>query len=196
MSKVKELLIATTNSGKVAEFKELFKGTGIEVKSLLDFPNPIDVEETEDTLEGNAILKAETIMKLYGIPTISDDSGFFVNDLGGFPGVHSARFTGVHRNYAVQNGQILELMREKSDRSAYYKTVIAYAEPDGTTQTFTGLMELEVADNESSVSGFSYDTIVKYGGRYVSELPIIEKNKVSSRAGAVSSLLDYLKFRW
>lgn len=193
MGEVKELLIATTNVGKVAEFKELFRGKGIKIKSLLDYPSPVEVDETEDTLEGNAILKAETIMKLYGLPTILDDSGFFVDALGGFPGVHSARFTGIHRNYDDQNKQVLKLMVGKANRSAYYKTVIAYAEPSGSIKTFDGSMELEVAETESEVAGFSYDSIVKYNGCYVSELPLIEKSRVSSRAGAVKSLLSYLE---
>lgn len=90
----KTLLIATKNTGKAEEFKALFKSRGYEIKTLLDFPELEDVEETGTTFEENALLKAETISKVLNQLVIADDSGLRVSALGGMPGVYSARYAG------------------------------------------------------------------------------------------------------
>lgn len=189
-----KLLFASTNKQKIAEIKTLLPN--YEIVSLLDYPEIPDVEETESTIEGNARLKSEEIAKLVDLPVFSDDSGLFVEALDGAPGVHSARWTGHHRDYQTQNDKVLELMAGKENRNAHYTTVIAYStKTDGiiSTQVFEGQMPLEIAESESTTPGFSYDTIVKYNGKYVSELTTDEKNKFSSRAIAVRKFEENLK---
>lgn len=189
-----KLLFASTNKQKIAEIKTLLPK--YEIVSLLDYPEIPDVEETESTIEGNARLKSEAIAKLVDLPVFSDDSGLFVDALDGAPGVHSARWTGHHRDYQAQNDKVLELMAGKENRNAHYTTVIAYStKTDGiiSTHVFEGQMPLEIAKSESATPGFSYDTIAKYNGTYVSEMTKDEKNKFSSRAIAVRKFEENLK---
>lgn len=188
-----KLIFASSNPEKVKEIKELFPK--FEILSLLDFPDIPDVEETGATLHENATLKAQTIAKYfnYRYPVFADDSGFFVNALDGAPGVHSARWTGQHRDYETQNQMILNLLKNETNRKAYYKTVICYAHSKGISYYFSGKMPLTVAKTESSTKGFSYDSIVTYKGQYVSEMNLADKNKVSARGQALQQLIDFLK---
>lgn len=188
-----KLVFASTNEFKIKEVKEMFTGTEYEILSLLDFPEIADVDETANTLIGNAKLKAETIAKQLNYPVFADDSGFFVDALNGAPGVYSARWTGTHRDYATQNAKILDLMKNETNRNASYETVIAFKpNQEEKTRIFIGVMPLTVAKEETGVKGFSYDTIVKYKGQYVAEMTTDEKNKVSSRSKAVDKLIHYL----
>lgn len=188
-----KLVFASTNEFKIKEVKEMFKDTDYEILSLLDFPEIADVDETTDTLIGNAKLKAETIAKQINYPVFADDSGFFVDALDGAPGVHSARWTGTHRDYTTQNAKILDLMENETNRNASYETVIAFVQnQEEKTRIFIGVMPIEVATSETEIAGFSYDTIVTYKGKYVAEMTAEEKNKVSSRAKAVDRFKHYL----
>ena len=188
-----KLIFASSNPEKVKEIKELLPQ--FEILSLLDFPNIPDVEETGATLLENAQLKAQTIAKHfnYRYPVFADDSGFFVDALDGAPGVHSARWTGQHRDYETQNQTILELLKKETNRRASYKTIICYVHSKRITYFFSGKMPLTVAEKESSTKGFSYDSIVKYQDQYVSEMSPTEKNKVSARGQALKQLADFLK---
>ena len=188
-----KLIFASSNPKKVTEIKKLLPQ--FEILSLLDLPDIPDVEETGETLHENAELKAQTIAKHfnYRYPIFADDSGFFVNALDGAPGVHSARWTGQHRDYETQNQMILNLLKNETNRKAYYKTVICYAHSKGISYYFSGKMPLTVAKTESSTKGFSYDSIVTYKGQYVSEMNLADKNKVSARGQALQQLIDFLK---
>lgn len=188
-----KLVFASTNEFKIKEVKEMFKDSDYEILSLLDFPEIADVDETADTLIGNAKLKVETVAKQINYPVFADDSGFFVDALDGAPGVHSARWTGTHRDYATQNAKILNLMKKETDRKASYETVIAFKpNKEEKTKLFIGVMPLTVAKEETEIAGFSYDTIVTYKEKYVAEMCSEEKNNVSSRAKAVDKLIHYL----
>ena len=188
-----KLIFASSNPEKVKEIKELLPE--FEILSLLDFPNIPDVEETGATLLENAELKAQTIAKHfnYRYPVFADDSGFFVDALDGAPGVHSARWTGQHRDYETQNQTILNLLKNKTNRKAYYETIICYVHSKGITYFFSGKMPLTVAETESSTKGFSYDSIVTYNGQYVSEMSLTKKNKVSTRGQTLQQLVNFLK---
>ena len=126
------------------------------------------------------------------MPVFSDDSGVFIDALDGFPGVHSARWTGNHRDYANQNDKILDLMKNQTNRKAEYKTVIAFAHNNKIT-LFEGNMPLEVAYTESNTPGFSYDTIMTYNDTFVSEMNPVDKNKVSSRADAITKFKTFIE---
>ena len=189
----KKLIFASSNKDKIKEVQNILSNW--EVLSLLDFPNLPEVEETESTLEGNAILKVEMIFRMTaatGLPVISDDSGLFIDALDGAPGVHSARWTGIHRDYDTQNAKVLDLMKGETNRSACYRTVISYIEIDKTIENFFGEMLLEIAHKEFEKDGFSYDKITLYNGQYVNEMSLEEKAKVSSRGLALEKLLEFL----
>ena len=189
----KKLIFASSNKDKIKEVRNILSDW--EVLSLLDFPDLPEVEETESTLEGNAILKVEMIFRMTaatGLPVISDDSGLFIDALDGAPGVHSARWTGIHRDYDTQNAKVLDLMKSEVNRSACYRTVISYIEIGKAIENFIGEMPLEIARKESEKDGFSYDKITLYNGQYVNEIPLEEKAKVSSRGLALGKLLEFL----
>jgi len=189
----KKLIFASSNKDKIKEVQNILSDW--EVLSLLDFPNLPEVEETESTLEGNAILKVEMIFQMTaatGLPVISDDSGLFIDALDGAPGVDSARWTGIHRDYDTQNAKVLDLMKGETNRSACYRTVISYIEISKSVLNFFGEMSLEIAHKESEKDGFSYDKIALYNGQYVNEMPLEEKAKVSSRGLALEKLLEFL----
>lgn len=189
----KKLIFASSNQDKIKEVQNILSDW--EVLSLLDFPNLPEVEETESTLEGNAILKVEMIFRMTaatGLPVISDDSGLFIDALDGAPGVHSARWTGIHRDYNSQNAKVLDLMKDETNRSACYRTVISYIETGKAIENFFGEMPLEIAHKESEKDGFSYDKITLYNGQYVNEMQPEEKAKVSSRGLALEKLLEFL----
>lgn len=191
MRQKKTLLFASTNTAKIKEIQGLLPEYNI--LSLLDFPEIDDVEETAADIKGNAKLKAEEVAKKVDLPVFSDDTGFFVDELDGFPGVHSARFTGEHRAYDKQNEYIIEALEGKTNRNAHYETVVAFCRKGYSTQFFEGKMDLVVAEKESETEGFSYDTIVKtLEGNYVSELPSDEKAKLSSRGKAIMAFRRYL----
>lgn len=187
---MKQLLFASTNKDKIREVQAML--SDYKVLSLLDFPEIQDVDETASTLVGNATLKAVEITTQVDMPVFSDDSGVFIDALDGFPGVHSARWTGTHRDYANQNDKILDLMKNQTNRKAEYKTVVAFAHNNKVT-LFEGTMPLEVAHNESNTPGFSYDTIMTFNGTFVSEMNPVDKNKVSSRADAINKFKAFIE---
>ena len=187
---MKQLLFASTNKDKIREVQAML--SDYKVLSLLDFPEIEDVDETASTLVGNATLKAVEIATQVDMPVFSDDSGVFIDALDGFPGVHSARWTGTHRDYANQNDKILDLMKNQTNRKAEYKTVVAFAHNNKVT-LFEGTMPLEVAHTESNTPGFSYDTIMTFDGTFVSEMNPVDKNKVSSRADAINKFKAFIE---
>lgn len=187
---MKQLLFASTNKDKIREVQAML--SDYKVLSLLDFPEIQDVDETASTLVGNATLKAVEIATQVDLPVFSDDSGVFIDALDGFPGVHSARWTGTHRDYANQNDKILDLMANQTNRKAEYKTVVAFAHNNKIT-LFEGSMPLKVAHNESNTPGFSYDTIMKFNDTFVSEMNPVDKNKVSSRADAITKFKAFIE---
>lgn len=187
---MKQLLFASTNKDKIREVQAML--SDYKVLSLLDFPEIQDVDETASTLVGNATLKAVEIATQVNLPVFSDDSGVFIDALDGFPGVHSARWTGTHRDYANQNDKILDLMKNQTNRKAEYKTVVAFAHNNKIT-LFEGSMPLEVAHSESKTPGFSYDTIMTFDGTFVSEMNPVDKNKVSSRADAITKFKTFIE---
>ena len=187
---MKQLLFASTNKDKIREVQAML--SDYKILSLLDFPEIEDVDETASTLVGNATLKAVEIATQVNLPVFSDDSGVFIDAWDGFPGVHSARWTGTHRDYANQNDKILDLMKDQTNRKAEYKTVVAFAHNNKIT-LFEGSMPLEVAHIESNTPGFSYDTIMTFDGTFVSEMNPVDKNKVSSRADAITKFKTFIE---
>lgn len=193
------MLIATTNKGKIKEMKELLQGYGIEVKSLLDFPNLPDVEETADTFEGNARLKAETIAQLTGEIVLADDSGLEVAALNKAPGVYSARYAYLksgkeedNHNEEANNQVLLKELSDKEDKSASYVTVLCLAFPDRESLIFKGKMYGNIIEEPRGENGFAYDKHFEVGTKTVAEMTVSEKNLISQRGNALRKLMTLL----
>jgi XTP/dITP diphosphohydrolase len=189
---VKEVIIATKNAGKVKEFQALFAQKGIEVKSLLDFNDCPDVEETGKTFAENAILKAETIANYFNKIVIADDSGLAVDALNGKPGVYSARYAGENKNDAENIAKVLEELKEVpfEQRTARFHCALAVAIPHQRTIVVEGTCEGYIAEEPRGTNGFGYDPIfyVPEKQKMMAELSKEEKNKISHRANALKEL--------
>jgi XTP/dITP diphosphohydrolase len=189
---VRTVIIATKNEGKAREFESLFAQKGYEVKTLLDFPDSPDVEETGTTFEENAILKAEAISKEYHQVVISDDSGLIVDALDGRPGVYSARYAGEDKNDEANTNKVLRELEgvPEANRTARFYCALAVASPNQETITVSGTIEGYITEQSIGENGFGYDPIfyVKELGKTTAELTKEEKNKMSHRAKALKAL--------
>jgi len=189
---MKEVLIATNNMGKVNDFSKLLEPFGISVLSLNDLEEAIDVEETGDTFEANAILKAETVANLLGKIVIADDSGLEIDALHGAPGVYSARFAGPLKGDEENIDKVLvELIGvPTAERTARFRCVLAIAGPDLETETFSGSCEGLIQHERKGDNGFGYDPIfyVPEKKRTMAQLAPEEKNEISHRGAAISKL--------
>ena len=192
-----QLLIATTNPGKKKEFISLLELTGI----ALTFPDVLgirmEVEETGASYVENAILKADALSKLSGLPTLADDTGLEVTVLEGRPGLHSARYAGGVANSDQERRQ--ELLRELRSFPqpwlARFTCEAAIAIPGQPTRTFHGEVAGEIIQQERGEHGFGYDRIffIPALGKTMAELDLAEKNLYSHRALAVTRALRYLE---
>ncbi|MFC1287824.1 XTP/dITP diphosphatase [Bacillus paralicheniformis] len=194
---MKEVIIATKNEGKVREFKAMLEPRGYGVKSLLDIGYTPEIEETGQTFEENAVIKAETISKETGKIVIADDSGLSVDYLGGSPGVYSARYAGEEKNDLANLKKLLKELEgvEKEDRSARFRCALALCTPGQETKTVEGSVEGYITEEPRGTNGFGYDPVflVKDKDQTMAELSSGEKNKISHRAEALkklSALLD------
>ncbi|WP_314064114.1 ribonuclease PH [uncultured Vagococcus sp.] len=188
----KTILIATRNPGKAREFEALFKAKGYQIKTLLDFPEIPDVEETGTTFEANARLKAETIAKQFNCLVLADDSGLIVDALNGQPGVYSARFAGAGKSDGANNAKLLhELTDVPADkRTARFHCTLVLAKPDQESLVVTGEIEGRILTIPRGDNGFGYDPLfyVPAKNQSMAELSEQEKNNISHRALAIKVL--------
>ncbi|WP_432352091.1 XTP/dITP diphosphatase [Sporosarcina sp. A2] len=186
---MKEILVATNNKGKVKDFEELFKPHGIQVISLKDLDEPIDVEETGTTFEENAILKAEETAKILGKWVISDDSGLEIDALNGEPGVYSARYAGEPKDDEANIVKALNGLKDvpKGSRGARFRCVLAIAGPGMATKTFSGSCDGSILFERHGENGFGYDPIfyVPSEEKSMAELTPAEKAAISHRGVAM-----------
>ncbi|WP_027409509.1 XTP/dITP diphosphatase [Anoxybacteroides tepidamans] len=189
---MKEVIIATKNAGKAKEFQALLGKRGVEIKTLLDFPDCPDIEETGSTFAENARLKAETIASNFQRAVIADDSGLSVDALNGKPGVYSARYAGEEKNDQANIAKVLKEMEgipfEK--RTARFHCALAVAIPGKPTMVVEGTCEGYITDAPKGENGFGYDPIffVPQKEKTMAELTKEEKNKISHRADALAKL--------
>jgi XTP/dITP diphosphohydrolase len=187
-----EVIIATKNPGKAKEFIRMFEPHGIKVKTLLDFPEMEDIEETGQTFEENAILKAEAVCKQFGQMVIADDSGLIVDTLNGRPGIYSARYAGEEKNDEANNDKLLAELRDvkEQDRTARFYCALALALPGKNTITVNGKCEGSVLFERRGTYGFGYDPIflVTEMNRSMAEITPEEKTQISHRAKALQKL--------
>ena len=195
MNKMK-FFIATKNQHKMQEFARILEDTDIELinENSLDFPLE-DVEETGETFEDNAILKALGGMHATGLPTIADDSGLCVDYLGGAPGIHSARFAGGHGDDKANNDKLLSLLNgvDKKDRTAQFVCVIACVFPDGRRFTVMGKCEGYIDDKLNGEGGFGYDPLLVTNKGCFGTISAEEKNAISHRGIAIKLFEEEIK---
>lgn len=195
--KIKEILLATNNQGKVKEMKAILADLGIDVFSLKDKGIDIDVEENGKTFEENAIKKANEIAKVSNMITVSDDSGLEVYALDLRPGIYSARYAGDGATSDMLCEKILNEMENvpDSERGARFVSVVAIVYPDGKTLTLRGECEGAIIHEKRGDGGFGYDPVfyIENKGQTFSEMPLEEKNKISHRAKAFAKLKEHLK---
>lgn len=188
------IVIATRNPGKAKEFTKIFAEKGYAVKTLLDYPELPDVEETGKTFEENARLKAETIAAILKQPVLADDSGLIVDALNGMPGIYSARFAGEPTNNAANNAKLLHELTGVSQekRTAKFHCTLVFAAPDKESLVVTGDWPGEVGTIPRGEHGFGYDPLffVPEEGQTAAELTDDRKNEISHRGQAVAKLKD------
>lgn len=190
----KKLVFATNNAHKLDEISSIL-GEKVELLSLKDIHCHVDIPETADTLEGNAMLKAEYIYKNYGLDCFADDTGLEVEALNGAPGVYSARYAGGEEHNAEANMQkLLQNMQGVQNRKAQFRTAICLI-LDGKKHLFEGIVKGEIIKEKRGSSGFGYDPIFVPEGytKTFAEIGNETKNKISHRALAVEKLCRFLK---
>jgi XTP/dITP diphosphohydrolase len=188
------LLIATTNPGKVREYQQLLNGLNCDLVGLAEVGITQDVDETGETYEDNALLKARVYAALSGALTLADDSGLEVDALDGRPGVHSARYA---PDSPTRIRRLLDEMQNvpADRRSARFQCVIALAWPDGRTEITSGSCEGWITSEPRGNNGFGFDPVFYFPerGMTMAELPEDVKNRISHRAHAAQKMRPILE---
>jgi XTP/dITP diphosphohydrolase len=192
-----KLLLATNNQGKISEFLALLAGTPVDLTTPRQEGLSLDVEETGATLEENAALKALAFSRASGLTALADDSGLFVDALGGEPGVNSARYAGLG---ATDEQRVALLLRNLSQvpaprRTASFRCVIAIATPDGAVHYAKGECHGIISQRPIGEKGFGYDPVFYFPdlGKTMAELDSEAKNAVSHRGRATRAALTILQ---
>ncbi len=188
-----ELVFATHNKNKFKEV-QLLLPKHITLRSLDDIGCLDEIPETADTIEGNAIIKANYVTENYGYACFADDTGLMVDALDGAPGVYSARYAGANKSSEDNMDKLLAEMEGQTNRDARFKTTIAL-HLERQKVLFNGIVLGEITMEKSGEGGFGYDPIFKPKGydKTFAELPISVKNEISHRGKAMKQLIDYLK---
>ncbi|WP_353083169.1 non-canonical purine NTP diphosphatase [Flavobacterium sp.] len=187
-----KLVFASNNANKIKEIQQLVPAT-IQIVSLQDIGCTEDIPETADTIEGNAILKANYITQKYGLDCFADDTGLEVDALSGAPGVHSARYAGEPKNDSNNINKLIAALENESNKKANFKTVICL-NCKGKQILFTGIINGKIIEEKIGENGFGYDPVFVADGmsKTFAELSMAEKSKISHRGIAVKQLIDYL----
>jgi XTP/dITP diphosphohydrolase len=188
-----KLIFATHNANKLKEVKSLVP-TSIELLNLDDINFTTEIEETETTIEGNALLKAKTIYEKTGFNCFADDSGLLVDYLNGAPGVYSARYAGEPKNDENNLQKLLHELKSTENRKAHFKTVMALI-VNGKEYLFEGIINGEIINEKRGNHGFGYDPIFIPNGytKTFAEMDSETKNAISHRGIALQKLLMFLK---
>ncbi len=190
---MKKLLFATNNQHKLSELRQILHSDYI-ITSLQEIGCVDELPETQDTIKGNALQKADFVYRKYGISCFADDTGLEIDALNGAPGVYSARFAGTKATYKQNVDKVLALLKDIENRNARFKTIIALI-LDGKAYFFEGIIEGEIIKEEHGQSGFGYDPVfVPLGyNKTFAEMTHEEKNGISHRGLAVKQLTGFLK---
>ncbi|MEA3417539.1 MAG: XTP/dITP diphosphatase [Thermodesulfobacteriota bacterium] len=192
MANLITLVIATRNTGKTSEIRDLLKGFPINIKNLDDFGPIPQVEEDGNTFDENAYKKASFTARILGLPALADDSGLLVEALGGAPGIHSARYAGENATDEQRRTKLLQEMKGKTDRRAAFECVISIAVPTGPALTYEARCGGLITTEPAGSNGFGYDPVFYYPPlkKTFAELTMQEKSHVSHRGKALRELRD------
>jgi len=188
-----KIVFASNNQNKIIEIQSMLPDS-IQILSLESIGCFEEIPETSDTIEGNAILKANYVTQNYGFDCFADDTGLEVEALNGEPGVYSARYAGEQRNADENMDKLLTELTDKTNRSAQFKTVIAL-NLNGKQHLFTGIASGEIIKNKIGTGGFGYDPIFKPTGyeETFAQITLDVKNEISHRGKATKKLLEFLQ---
>jgi len=192
MASPRRVVVASKNPDKIREVEAVLERMDHpwEIVRGLDWP---DVDETETTLEGNALLKAVAVSEATGLAALGDDTGLEVDALDGRPGVFSARFAGPDATYEQNVDRLLADLDGVADRSARFRTAIAFVVPGSTPLIVEGTLEGAITEERRGERGFGYDPVFAVGDRTYAEMSDAEKNDVSHRARALRALVVALE---
>ncbi|NND03562.1 MAG: RdgB/HAM1 family non-canonical purine NTP pyrophosphatase [Acidimicrobiia bacterium] len=183
------VVVASQNPDKIAEIESVLADLGVQISRGHTWP---EVEETEDTLVGNALLKARAVVAHTGLPAIADDTGLEVDALDGAPGVHTARYAGPDARYEDNVAKLLNELGAETNRTARFRTAVAMVTPDGDELTVEGSLEGTIAFERRGNRGFGYDPVFEVGGSTLAEIDIAAKHEISHRARALRALQEAL----
>ena len=185
-----KLVMATNNAGKLREARAI-AGDRLEILSLEDIGYHEEIEETSDSLEGNALIKVRAIKDATGLDCFADDTGLMVDALGGAPGVHTARYAGDACDPDANIDLMLRNLEGAADRRARFRTVVALS-LDGEEHTFEGSVEGSIAKERSGSHGFGYDPVFipEETGVCFAEMSDEAKNAISHRSRALSAMME------
>lgn len=188
-----KLIFASSNKNKFIEVEKIIP-KNIKLRNLIELNFFEEIPEKEDTIEGNAIFKANYINSKFNVNVFADDTGLEVQALDGKPGVHSARYAGNECNSEKNITKLLKELKNIKNRKARFKTIIALVLNKKSYQ-FEGIINGEILLSKKGENGFGYDPIFKPDGyqKSFAELSIDVKNKISHRALAINKLIDFIK---
>lgn len=190
---MRKIVFATNNKNKLYEIQHLLKDC-VDILSLADIGFDEDIEETENTLEGNALLKAHAVYDKTGYDVFADDTGLEIDALDGKPGVYSARYAGSACDSQANMRKVLDDMRDEENRNAAFRTVIALI-LNGKEHVFEGQVSGQILKAQQGDQGFGYDPIFQPNGytETFAQLPLSVKNRISHRGLAVRKLVAFLR---
>jgi len=185
-----EILLASNNKNKHKELLKIFQESGSKHTLIVNKDIP-DVIEDRNTIEENAKKKAEECYEVFKSPIISDDSGLFVNTLGGRPGVHSKRYAGLSSTDVENNQKLINELKKADNLSAFFKTVLCYF--DGLNFIISeGVLKGNITLEPRGKNGFGYDPIFDVNGKTLAEMSLEEKSNISHRKIATLKLVEML----
>jgi len=194
-----KLVLATRNSGKIIEFRRILEEIApgaVELISVDQFPNLVDVEETGSTFEENSLLKARYTSMATGLPAIADDSGLCIDALGGAPGIFSARWAGKHGDDQANLEKVLEQLKDvpEEKRGAHFLCVASLVLPDGREHVSEGRFDGSILRSAVGTNGFGYDPIFQPNGLAISsaQMSAEEKDLVSHRGKSLRSIAPHV----
>ena len=194
---ITELVLASGNKGKIAEFQRLLEELDIQVHSMKEYPEIGEIVEDGSTFAENALIKARTVCKAAGKPALADDSGLMVDALDGAPGIYSARFAGEQHNDDDNNAKLLQLMEPvaNDNRTAQFFCAIAIVLPDGREYIVEGTCPGIILRELKGQGGFGYDPLfyVPELDKTFAELTMEEKNRISHRGHANRKAVEIIR---
>lgn len=194
---MKQLLLATHNRDKAREMSALLGDLGVEILTLDAFPQIGEITEDADTLEGNALLKANAVCRLSGLPSLGDDTGLEVHALYGNPGVYSSRYAGEHATYADNVARLLLNMKKfpPRRRGARFRCALAFVAPGMAPRIVEGVCTGSILEKPRGIGGFGYDPVFLPRGsdRTLAEMDLARKNEISHRGRGVREMIPILR---